>query len=115
MEIQGLKYPLELKGGGLALSSDVELVAQGILSILKTRPGERVMLPRYGVRDQVFDAVRDASDVSMEIQRALDTQLQIPGVIVNVTAQANDDGLVQVTVAWSLNGIPQPPIGYELR
>ena len=40
--IQGLTYPLTLSNGGLAVSADVDLVREHVLSVVETRWYERV-------------------------------------------------------------------------
>ncbi len=54
----GLQYPLrKTPRGTLAQSTGVDLIKADLIQLLLTNPGERVMLPDYGVplRSLVFD------------------------------------------------------------
>jgi hypothetical protein len=110
--MQGLTYPLTLNNGGLQLSQDYALVGQAIMSVLETRPYERIMRPNYGTPDLVFDAGSDISLIVERIHIALETQ--IPDVQFAVTGDVGDDGDCRLSVGWSINGIPQPAIQYQL-
>lgn len=52
---QGVKYPLALDGGKLALSQGVESVNDAFKSMCQTAPNERVMQPDYGADPSIFD------------------------------------------------------------
>ena len=45
---RGLTYPLQIVNGRLAVSTDLALVEEQIVSVLETRPFERVMRSDYG-------------------------------------------------------------------
>ncbi|MGH9941501.1 MAG: GPW/gp25 family protein [Pyrinomonadaceae bacterium] len=66
MQLQGscLSLPVrpDQRGTLSTLSDRVKIVEQSIVSILRTRQGERVMLPDYGLPDYVF-SVLDAGFV----------------------------------------------------
>ena len=47
---QGLKYPLQLEGGSIALNNGIPLVEQSIITILNTPKGSRFFLPEFGSR-----------------------------------------------------------------
>jgi hypothetical protein len=108
--IQGIGYPLAVKNGGLVLHQDVDLVRDGILSILLTQPLERVMRPAYGTPDQAFDAISDFNQILGEYQRRISQQIGYSGVTIVVTGEIADDGLAQIFVTWAVDGIPQPTI-----
>lgn len=61
MLIQGISYPFQLSGGGLKLSSDADLVREGILSLIQTRLLEHVMRNFYGTEDFLFEASWDTT------------------------------------------------------
>ena len=44
----GWAFPLDASGGSVAMVADQDSIAQAILMILQTNPGERVMLPDFG-------------------------------------------------------------------
>lgn len=110
--IQGFTYPLTIKNGGLSLSTDFDLIRQQIMSVLETRPFERIMRPNYGTPDFIFDAVNDVSIIVERITIALETQINGPTFAIE--GAVNDDGVVTIAVNWSLNDIPQPPIEYRI-
>jgi len=65
MRFLGLQYPLRVTPRGImAQSSDVDQIKSDLLQLLLTNPGERVMLPTFGVplRELVFEP----GDVGLE-------------------------------------------------
>lgn len=114
MAIQrGIRYPLTLSNGGLAVSEDIDLVKEAIFSVLETRPGERIMRFSYGTYDYIFDTVKDPGVICEQIRISLRTQ--IPEIDqLEVTGKIDESGVMQVQILWGVNGIPQPPIGYQL-
>jgi hypothetical protein len=110
--IQGFTYPLTLVNGGLGLSSDFELIRQQIMSVLETRPYERIMRPNYGTPDLVFDVAADVALIVERTRIALETQ--IPDVAFAIAGNIADDGVCNLSIGWSLNDIAQPPIQYRL-
>ena len=109
---RGLTYPLGLANGGLELSEDVALKRDAVISVLQTRPYERVMRPTYGTPDYVFEAPPSAEVVASQVQLALENQ--VTGCTFAVEAQAADTGDFTLTVQYSVNQIEQPVIQYRL-
>ncbi len=66
---QGLAFPLQINPRGeIALASGDHDIAQSIMIILSTAPGERVMRPEFGCRiHELVFAPRDASTVGLLI------------------------------------------------
>lgn len=116
---QGIGYPLTLKNGGLQLKSDADLVQDAIFSILQTQPYERVMRPRYGIPDQLFDAIGDFQVVVGLYERSLRQQINYPNVTFELSGEFDDGGLGTIRVVWALDGLPQPdlliPLEPDLR
>lgn len=109
---RGIRYPLTLSNGGLAVSVDADLVKEAIFSILETRPYERVMRD-YGTYDYVFDTIKDPGVICEQIRISLRTQ--IPEIDqLEVTGKIDESGVMQVQILWGVNGVPQPPVGYQL-
>ena len=53
--VRGFAYPLQLNDKGqIELAQDISVVEQNIISVLETRPFERVMRADYGFRSRHF-------------------------------------------------------------
>ena len=111
--IRGVSYPLKIVNGNLSLSTDIDLVKESIFSVLETRPFERIMRPAYGTPDMVFDAISSHEYVLHQIRMSLETQIE--DVSFDVSGEIEDTGEMNVTVEWSIDNIPQPPIEYKLQ
>lgn len=72
MTLRGISYPLQLDGnGGLKVSSGGKLIQEQIVSALETRPGERIMIPLYGMKNHIFNSYGPSvviSDIESQIQ-----------------------------------------------
>lgn len=73
---KGWAFPIRVgPGGGIATASDEEAIAQSIGLILRTSPGERVMLPEFGcgLADLAFAPLnhQTLSRVSRQVEAAL--------------------------------------------
>lgn len=63
---QGWAFPVQAGGGKVQLSSAAASIAEAILLILRTAPGERVMLPEFGCRiNELVFAEGNASAASL--------------------------------------------------
>ena len=75
--IQGscLSFPIraDIRGTLATISDRSEIIRQSVESILMTRQGERVMMPRYGLPDWVFDVM----DIGFTARVAYFTERQI--------------------------------------
>ena len=73
MVLRSIGYPLEHDGkGGLVTRERAECVQQQIISVLETRPGERIMLPFYGMREHIMSSLAPnivVSDIESVIQK----------------------------------------------
>lgn len=71
--LTSIGYPLETDGkGGLKLATRADVVTQQIISVLETRPGERIMLPFYGMREHIMNALAPnvvVSDIEQIVQK----------------------------------------------
>ncbi len=110
---RGISYPLTIINGGLAVSTDFDLIKEAIFSVLETRIFERVMRPQFGTPSFIFETIQDPNVICEQIRISLVTQ--IPEVeSFNVTGSISEDGIMQVQIFWGVDGIDQPPIGYRL-
>jgi hypothetical protein len=110
--LRDLAYPLRIVDGGLATATDADLVRDSILSVLETRPFERIMRPQYGTSNLAFEAHPNPSVVAERIRQAL--ELQITDATFEVLGQVNEDGSYLLTINWQLASLPQPAIQYRL-
>jgi hypothetical protein len=111
---RGLTYPLQIVNGNLAVSTDLDLVREHIVSVLETRPFERVMRLDYGLPDQVFSVVQPEiidSKISSAIEREV---TEVEDLKVMGEWYASEDGLYNVNIYYSVKGIPQPPLSLTL-
>lgn len=72
-KISGLGFPLGAKkytGGIFSKASNMKVVHGAIVQLLKTQPGERVMLPRFGcdLRKYLFQPLDEATFESIKRQ-----------------------------------------------
>lgn len=114
-QLRGLAYPLQTFGGNLVTHEDTACVEDQIISVIETRPLERVMRGDYGFDPKIFDTLepnainaRLYAAISQEVEGL--TSLEIEG---NVTAA--DDGLYAIKVKYALNGVPQPTLNLTLN
>lgn len=110
--LRDLAYPLTLVDGGLATVTDTDVIRAGILSVLETRPFERIMRPQYGTSNLAFEAHPNPSIVAERVRQSL--ELQITDAAFTVQGQVNEDGSYLLTITWSVQTIAQPPIQYRL-
>lgn len=113
--IRGLTYPLQITNGRLSLSEDLALVEEHIISVLETRPFERIMRADYGLRDYTFD-VLDPVEINAKISLAVTEQ--VPEVkdleVTGNWQRSGDQGVYNVTLKYTVEGTPQPPLNLSL-
>ena len=112
--IRGLSYPLQVKNGRLQLVADDSIVEQQIISVLETRPYERVMRADYGLPDYVFETMRP-TEINARIFEAITTQVaSVDDLSVTGNWDSGDGGLYAVSITYSVRGVPQPPLNLSL-
>ena len=112
--IQGLTYPLTLSNGGLAVSADVDLVREHVLSVVETRWYERVMRANYGTDDYIFQVLKPAV-INSQFQQAIEQNVpELSGVTVVGDWTQSDSGLYRVIITYYLDGVPQPQLSFTL-
>lgn len=112
---RGITYPLALNGNGnLAISTDYDLVREHIVSVIETRPFERVMRADYGLPDQVFKVIQPEV-IDAKMAKAIEKEVtEIEDLRVVGEWYAGEDGIYNVSITYTLNGVPQPPIELSL-
>ncbi len=113
---RGISYPLDLDGNGhLATSTDFDLVREHIVSVIETRPFKRVMRLTYGLPDQTFNVIQPEV-IDAKIALAIESEVkEIEELRVFGEWLASEDGVYNVGIFYSLNGIPQPKIELSLQ
>jgi hypothetical protein len=113
--IRGIRYPLAVNNGNLAVSTDYELISQQIRSVLETRYYERVMIADYGIGDYVLE-IMEPGLINSAIQNAI---LQNVDGLTELSVLGDwktqgDDGVYIVFIQYSVGGVPQPPLNFTL-
>lgn len=129
-KIYGLNFPIGIKlrtnnfsRGYFCKESGINLVKGNIIQLFNTLPGERVMLPNYGLdlRQHLFEPLTANlfSDIKIKIQETL--QKQLPQVILKkltvVEANESAGGLpgIQITMVYSLKDSPEVVTDVKIR
>lgn len=112
---RGLTFPLQLDGNGnLAVSTDYDLVREHIVSVIQTRPFERVFRADYGLPDQTFNVVQPEI-IDSKIAKAIEKEVtEVEDLRVYGSWIASEDGVYNVSIFYGLNGVPQPPLELSL-
>jgi len=113
--IRGITYPLTVENGNLSVSTDFALITQQIRSIVETRYFERVMIASYGIGDYVLE-ILNPGQINSAIQYSILQNVDgLTGLSVTGDWQTNgENGLYNVFIQYSVNGVPQPPHNFSL-
>lgn len=112
---RGLSYPLQISNGRLGVSEDLALVEEAILSVLETRPFERVMRSDYGFDPKIFDTM-EPNAINARITFAIEKQVpEVSEVSVSGGIDTADAGLYNVKIKYAVNGVPAPPLSLTLN
>ncbi len=112
---RGLTYPLQIVDGRLAISEDLTLVEDQIVSVLETRPFERVMRSDYGFDPKIFDTL-EPNAINARISSAVEQQVpEVTNLEVNGGVDTADGGVYNVVLKYSVNGVPVPPLSLALN
>ena len=103
---QGVKYPLAYDSKGrLSLSFGPSLVDESIQSICRTQRGERVMLPDYGIGQQLFEPAADADRIRFALSENIEAyEPRISQSRVDVELSLNDSATSEVTIRYAPTG-----------
>ena len=108
-----LAYPLCVVDGRLVVSRNEDVVRDQILSVLETRPLERVMQPAYGTPDLVFEVHSSPGVIAERIRQTL--LLSIADVAFTVTGVIEETGIYTLTIEYTINGQLQPTLTFDLE
>ena len=112
---RGLMYPLQTVNGNLAMADDMALIEQQIISVIETRPLERVMRASYGFDPKIFDTM-EPNAINARLYRAIIDEVEhVDALEVNGYISGDSDGLYRIKVKYSVDGIPQPPLNLALN
>jgi hypothetical protein len=112
--VRSLSYPLEVVDGQLKTVEDLAVVEQNIIEILETRPTERVMRTTYGWDPKIFNTL-EPNAINARIHKAVVDEVKAVShleVVGNV--DKGDTGTYQVTLKYSVQGVPAPPLNLSL-
>ena len=108
-----LAYPLCVVDGRLVVSRNENVVRDQILSVLETRPLERVMQPAYGTPDLVFEVHSSPGVIAERIRQTL--LLSIPNVAFTVVGTIAESGIYELEIQYTVNGQLQPTLTFDLE
>lgn len=112
---RGLTYPLQIVNGKLGLSEDLALVEDQIVSVLETRPGERVMRADYGFDPKIFSTL-EPNAINARILFAIEQQVpDVTNVEVDGGVSTADNGVYLAVIKYSVDGVPVPPLTLSLN
>ena len=114
-EIRGLAYPLEVVNGQLKIAEDISVVEQNIIEVLETRPTERAMRVTYGFDPKIFSTL-EPNAINARIHKAvIDEVKSISYLEVNGRVDTAETGTYQVSLNYSVRGVPAPTLNLSLR
>jgi uncharacterized protein len=110
---QGWASPVATQGGRVTFAAGADDIAQSVLIILQTAPGERVMLPEFGCRinELVFAAgnATAASLAQLYVTQALNRwEPRIQTLQVNVTISPQARNCLLISVDYLIRERNQP-------
>ena len=112
---RGLTYPLTITNGQLSYSEDMALIEEHIISVLETRPYERVMRATYGFDPKIFSTM-EPNAINARIYKAVTEEVsEVEDLDVKGNVDAKEEGLYQVTLYYKVRGIPAPPLALSLN
>ena len=113
--MRGLTYPLSIEDGNLTISTNLGLVEEHIISVLETRPRERVMRGGYGFDPKIFSTL-EPNAINARIHKAVSKHVpEVEELEVRGRVSTEDEGLYDVLLLYKVQGIPQPPLNLSLN
>lgn len=110
---RGWWFPITTQGGRVLFAADATDIKQAIGIILRTAPGERVMLPDFGCRinELVFGAGNAATTslASLYVRQALDRwEPRIQTLSVEAAMDSDQRNCLVVTVNYMILALNRP-------
>lgn len=102
-----LSFPFRVDArGSLAVAKTAEQIArEGIADVIECLPGDRVLVPRYGVGDFIFSTVNAGFKARVAYRLRREILERVPSVeSVAVGVEVADSGTVTITVNYKLRG-----------
>lgn len=114
--VRGFAYPLQLGADGqLQLAEDISVVEQNIISVLETRPFERVMRADYGFDPGIFDTMEPTA-INARIWLAVTTYCPaVSDLTVEGGIASGDNGVYNARLKYQVNGTQAPPLNLSLN
>lgn len=114
--VRSFAYPLQLGANGqLLLAEDLSVAEQNIISVLETRPFERVMRADYGFEPGIFDTMEPTA-INARIWLAVTTYCPaVTDVTVDGGISTADSGIYNVLLKYQVNGTQAPPLNLSLN
>lgn len=98
-----LAVPIQAENGTLKTVSGIEALEQGIMDIVLTEKGERVLRPDYGWAIRELIAKGDPDEISKAVKQAIiDWEKRIDHSDLEVKAAPPRGGAVEITVTYSI-------------
>lgn len=112
---RGLAYPLEVENGNLLIREDYSVIEQNMVSVLETRPFERVMRNHYGFDPKIFDTL-EPNAINARISKAIMENVpEVKDVVIDGNISTVEEGMYNVTIKYKVNGKVAPPFALSLR
>jgi uncharacterized protein len=110
---RGWAFPVLPQGGRVQTAADAQDIAQAIVLILQTAPGERVMLPNFGCRiNELVFAAGNATATSLAqlyVKQALDRwEPRIQLTRVDAVVQPRQPNILQISIEYLIRARNQP-------
>lgn len=104
------KLPIEMVGGTVDSYDTTELkelIKQNVKMVILTYPGERIMMPEFGVGITRYLFDPSGSDIYSELQLIIKSQLNkyIPSIeLINVSATSGgDDHKLNISISYEID------------
>jgi len=104
------KLPLEILGGTIDSfeSNEIQdLIKQNVKMVILTNPGERIMIPEFGVGPLRYLFEQSVSDSFIQLEIAIKEQLSryIPSItVLSVSSEAlNDEQRLDIRVSYEID------------
>ena len=114
--VRSFAYPIQLDSNGrLLLAEDISVVEQNIISVLETRPFERVMRSDYGFEPGIFDTMEPTA-INVRIWLVVTTYCpSVADLTVDGGISLADNGVYNVLIKYTVNGLQAPPLNLSLN
>lgn len=114
--LRGLSYPLQVINGQLSLSRDAKLIEEHILSVLETKPFERVLRADYGLKDQIFNTIDPQQINSFIILSISENVPEVKDLEISGNWERKaEEGVYNISLNYKVNNIPQPSLNLSLN